>query len=224
MQQIKVASHRNPSSCWNCLLSITWAGGRPAGQSRPTEQVTHKDFEKDHHIHDRYLELYRNALNTSGEDLKKSTTGYTSDSLNLNIGLLTLGRSWWSTRSLLPHLELALGHLGAISAPLRGRPTFFYLVVCLGHHLPKKHQMFPKTSKLFLIRWLAKDASIMSRVSKGDGFRFESIGKNIDQMNLIVYRIVFYHVYRYYKKYYKYWTFTVCCECLFVYNSRLIVY
>ena len=52
----------------------------------PSMYKTNAGFDKDYQIHDRYLELYRNALNTSGEDLKNSTTGYTSDSLNLNIG------------------------------------------------------------------------------------------------------------------------------------------
>ena len=48
-------------------------------------------LDKDWDLHERYLNLYRGALNVSGENLKASITGYTTDSLNLNIGMFNFG-------------------------------------------------------------------------------------------------------------------------------------
>ena len=59
---------------------------RPPSMIKPVEGLS-----KDWDLHDRYLNLYRNALNVSGENLKTSITGYTADSLNLNIGMFNFG-------------------------------------------------------------------------------------------------------------------------------------
>ena len=59
---------------------------------RPPAMITPiEGLEKDWDLHDRYLNLYRGALNVSGENLKSSITGYTTDSLNLNIGMFNFG-------------------------------------------------------------------------------------------------------------------------------------
>ena len=65
--------------------------------------------------------LGTNALNTSGEDLKKSTTGFTSDSLNLNIGLFNLGNLTRALERCLSLQNLSPAHLPRISATLKGR-------------------------------------------------------------------------------------------------------
>ena len=59
---------------------------RPPAMIKPIEGL-----EKDWDLHERYLNLYRGALNVSGENLKSSITGYTTDSLNLNIGMFNFG-------------------------------------------------------------------------------------------------------------------------------------
>ena len=59
---------------------------RPPAMIKPIEGI-----EKDWDLHERYLNLYRGALNVSGENLKSSITGYTTDSLNLNIGMFNFG-------------------------------------------------------------------------------------------------------------------------------------
>ena len=59
---------------------------RPPAMIKPIEGI-----EKDWDLHERYLNLYRGALNVSGENLKSSITGHTTDSLNLNIGMFNFG-------------------------------------------------------------------------------------------------------------------------------------
>ena len=59
---------------------------RPPAMIQPVEGL-----DKDWDLHERYLNLYRGALNVSGENLKANITGYTTDSLNLNIGMFNFG-------------------------------------------------------------------------------------------------------------------------------------
>ena len=59
---------------------------RPPAMIEPVEGL-----DKDWDLHERYLNLYRGALNVSGENLKANITGYTTDSLNLNIGMFNFG-------------------------------------------------------------------------------------------------------------------------------------
>ena len=59
---------------------------RPPSMTKPVDGQS-----RDWDLHERYLNLYRGALNVSGENLKTSITGYTTDSLNLNIGMFNFG-------------------------------------------------------------------------------------------------------------------------------------
>ena len=106
---------------------------RPPSMIKPVEGLS-----KDWDLHERYLNLYRNALNVSGENLKTSITGYTTDSLNLNIGMFNFGNL---TRR--PHAagEHKLGTKGAevLTHLIFNNPTHVAGICEIGSMTEEKH-------------------------------------------------------------------------------------
>ena len=119
---------------------------RPPSMLKPVERM-----DKDWDLHDRYLNLYRNALNTSGENLKTSITGYTTDSLNLNIGMFNFGNL---TRR--PHAagEYRLGPKGTevLTHLLFNNPVHVAGICELGSMTENKHDTLTREYNCFCLK------------------------------------------------------------------------
>ena len=111
---------------------------RPPSMIKPVEGLS-----KDWDLHERYLNLYRGALNVSGENLKTSITGYTTDSLNLNIGVFNFGNL---TRR--PHAagEHKLGNKGTevLTHLIFNNPMHVAGICEIGSMTEEKHNVLTK--------------------------------------------------------------------------------
>ena len=150
---------------------------RPPAMIKPI-----KGLEKNWDLHERYLNLYRGVLNISGKNLKASITGYTTDLLNLNIGVFNFGNL---TRR--PHAtgEYKIGSKGTevLTHLLFNNPTHIAGICEIDTMTEDKHDALTKKYKClclkvqstctapavgYVLKGLAKDGASIQLLSHYD--------------------------------------------------------